>query len=122
MLMRNAAAVMRDAAMTDAAAVMKDVRAKAENVTTTKRLIVIRANDAAVMDAGNPLAEEITSVTLQVRHHHHLRLAEAVEEVAEEDPEAEKAKDLARGRTTMKLVRVNPHLVMIQCHQARMPS
>ena len=117
MLRRNAAAAMRDAAMTDATAAMTDVGAKAETATTTKRVIVIRANDAAVTDAGNPLMEEITSVTLQVRHHHHLRLAEAVEEVAE----AEKAKDLAQERTTTKLVQVNLRQAMTPCRQARTP-
>ena len=105
--MGNAVAVMKDAAMTDAAAAMMDVGAKAETATTTKRQSVIRENDAAMMDAENPLAEEITSVTLQVRHHHQLRLAEAKEEVAEEDPQIRKEKDLAQERTTTKLVQVN---------------
>ena len=90
MLRRNAAATM-----TDAATVMTDVGAKAETATTTKRQGAIKENDIAKTDAGHLLAEEITSVTLQVRHHHHLRLAEAEEEVAGEDPKAEKARGLA---------------------------
>ena len=118
MLRRNATA-----AMTDAAIAMMDVRAKAETATTMKRQGAIKENDAAKTDAGHLLAEEITSVTLQVRHHHHLRLAEAeeevAEEVAEEDPEVEKARDLAQARTTMKLVQVNLRQAMTQCRQAR---
>ena len=102
--------------MTDAAAAMTDVEAKADTVATTKRPTVIRASDVATMDAGNPLAEEITSVMLQVRHHHHLRLGDV-----EEDPEAKKARDLARERTTTKLVQVNLCQAITQCCQARTP-
>ena len=121
MLRRNAAVAMRDAAMTDAAIAMMDVGAKAETATMTRRPGAVKENDAAKTDAGHLSAEEITSVTLQVRHHHHLRLAEAEEEVAEEDPEAEKARDLVRERTTMKLVQVNLRQAMTPCRQARTP-
>ena len=106
MLRRNAAVAMRDAAMTDAAIAMMDVGAKAETATMTRRPGAVKEKDAAKMDAGHLLAEEITSVTLQARHHHHLRLAEAEEEVVEEDPQIRKAKGLAQERTTTKLVQV----------------
>ena len=123
MLRRNAAVTMRDAVMMDAAIAMMDVGAKAETATTTRRPGAVKENDAAKTDAGHLLAEEITSVTLQARHHHHLRLAEAeeevAEEVAEEDPQIRKAKGLAQERTTTKLVQVNLRQAMTQRHQSR---
>ena len=109
--------------MRNAAATMTDVGAKAETATTTRRPGAVKENDVAKMDAGHLLAEEITSVTLQARHHHQLRLAEAEEEVAEEvageDPKAEKARGLAQERTTTKLVQVNLRQATTQCRQVK---
>ena len=58
MRMRNTAA-----AMTDAAAAMMDVGAKADRTVMARRPIVIKERDAAAMGAGIRHVEEITSVT-----------------------------------------------------------
>ena len=93
--------------MTDAAAALMDVGAKADRAGTARRPTVIKERDAAAMDAGIRHVEEITSVTHQDHLHHLPRLAKAeVEALVAEDF----LKVSGRERTTTKLVLANPRL------------
>ena len=116
----DAAMQMRSttAAMTDAAAAMMDVGAKADRTGMARRPTVIRERDAAAMDAGIRHVEEITSVTHQDHLHHLLRLAKVGVEALEAE---DFLKVLGRERTIMKLVLVNPRLRKIPRHSTSMP-
>ena len=112
-LMRNAVVVM-----TDVAAAMTDVEAKADSTGMARRPTVIKEHDAAAMDAGIRHVEEITSVTHQDHRHHlpHLVMVGA-EELEVEDF----LKVLGRERTTTKLVLANPRLRKIPRHSTSTP-
>ena len=113
MLMRNAAATM-----TDAAAAMMDVGAKADSTKMARRQTVTKEHDAVAMDAGIRHVEEITSVTHRDHRHHLLRLAMV-------EVEADEVEDFLKvsGQeiTTTKLVLANLRLRKIPRHILSMP-
>ena len=112
-MMRSAAAVMMDAA-----AVMMDIGTRAGRARTARRPTVIKERDAAVMDAGIPHVEEITSVTHQDHHHHLLR--PVVVEVEAEEAEDSLKVSVWEGMT-MKLVLASPRLRKIPRHSTSTP-
>ena len=113
MLMRNSAT-----AMTEAAAAMMDIGAKADNTRMARRQTGIRERDAAAMDARIRRVEEITSVTHQDHLHHLPRLAM----VGAEELEAEDFRKVSgRERTITKLVLANPRLRKVPRHNISTP-